>query len=900
VNCFKNKIGVARVLFILILLLFCVSPETWSLDRSNSGEIFIREIKIKGLHLCSEGEFLYLLGVRKDSKVRIDKITSGVKRVFRKGIFEDIVIEYKAGTLEIDVRERMFIEKIKIKGNRSLTDGYIKKGLILREGDVLRPELLEKAKKRLYEYLRDSGYFYSVIRIEVKKKSESPLVILEVNVQEGPPMVIERIIIEGFSQDLKDKIRVDIGDIYNLKKIEEELISLKKYLNSLGYYNAKVGPPVFLEGVLKIPVSVGGKLVILFKGNTQISDARLRKLIMESDFQEINEETVQSFTDKILRFYTNRGYLEAQVAPVVQREEGVVKIVFFINEGSRFRVRNIRFINCSLSERTLKGVLNLKEAEVYSPEKFETDRENIIALYRGLGFMDAVITEAFAEVNSSEKVVDITFKVNEGRQYRIGRVIVNGNRVISTEEILNAFGIREGKIYNEIDLLDGKKRVLRIYRQKGFLNASVNISSDFNGQEVIVTLEIKEGPQHRFGKTIVRGNLLTSSEVILREVKLREGDPLNMELLPEISRRLYQTGLFRNVDVKLIEGEDSRKDILINLKEANPGSLEIEVGYGEYEKFRTALDLSYRNLWGMNRIGRVRLELSGVKKRILVSYTEPYFRGKEIILRSNFSAELREERNIDTGETKYRIRKYTFELLTEKQIWDNLKGSLKYEYSVVKTFDIRPDIVLSKKDKGYLSISSITPAVLYDTRDNPFNPRKGFLAGASLKLASTYLLGETDFIKLSLFWIYYRPVTERTVLALSVKGGFAQGYHKTVDLPIVERFFLGGRNSVRGFPQDGLGPKGNDGTPTGGNAFLEGNMELRTALGRGFGIVLFFDTGNVWRRIDDIDMTLRYTAGVGLRYYTPVGPLRIDYGHKLDKRQGESSGEFHFSIGHAF
>jgi|Deesub1362B_J571_1020462.scaffolds.fasta_scaffold00011_156 outer membrane protein insertion porin family len=898
-SCF-DKTKAVRFLILLFLLLSCSSPGSWAFNSNNSREVFISEIKIKGLHLCSEREFLYLLGIKRGVSIRTDELSFAVKRAFRKGIFEDIVIEYEAETLIITVKEKRFIWKIEIKGNTVLTDSYIKRGLILKEGEPLRPKILKRAKERLYEYLKNSGYPSSVIEMEVKKGPNPSLVILKITVEEGHPLVIDKIIINGVSKKLKDKLKIRPGEVYNLDKIQKGLANLRRYLKSLGYYNPKVGPPVFSDGVLRIPVSTGEKMVVFFKGNAKVSDSILKKLVMESDFVEINEETVQSFADEILKFYTNRGYLEAQVAPVVQKKEGLVKIVFFINEGERFIVRSIRFINSNLPEKILKEVLNLREGEVYSPKKFETDRNSIIALYRGLGFMDATIEEADVDINSSQRSVDITFKINEGRQYYIGRIAVKGNRIISEKEILSSFGIKEGKIYNEIDLLDGKKRVLRMYRQKGFINISVDIKSDFDGQEVIVTLEIKEATQYSLGKVIVRGNLLTRSEVILREVKLKEGETLNLEILPEISRRLYQTGLFKDVDVKLLDGGDNRKDILISLKEANPGSLELAVGYGEYEEFRAAFDLSYKNLWGMNRIGRIRVELSGVKKKIIVSYTEPYFRGREIVLRSTFSGELREERNIDTGETKYKIRKYSFELLTERELRDNLKGSLKYEYSVVKTFDIRPDIVLSEKDRGYLSISSITPAVLYDTRDNPFNPRKGFLAGASLKLASTYFLGETDFIKLSLFWSYYRTVTERSVLALSLKGGFAQGYRKTVDLPIVERFFLGGRNSVRGFPQDSLGPKGEDGNPTGGNAFLQGNLELRTDVGKGFGIVFFVDTGNVWRRIDDIDMTLRYTAGVGIRYNTPVGPLRIDYGHKLDRKPGESSGEFHFSIGHAF
>ena len=139
------------------------------------------------------------------------------------------------------------------------------------------------------------------------------------------------------------------------------------------------------------------------------------------------------------------------------------------------------------------------------------------------------------------------------------------------------------------------------------------------------------------------------------------------------------------------------------------------------------------------------------------------------------------------------------------------------------------------------------------------------------------------------------------VLAASLRGGIAQGYLKTDELPIVERFFLGGRTTVRGYEQDTLGPKGSDGNPTGGNVFLMENLEIRTSLGKGLGIVAFLDGGNVWLKVADIKpLDFKFTTGLGLRYNTPVGPIRVDYGHKLQREKGESSGELHFSIGHAF
>ncbi len=179
--------------------------------------------------------------------------------------------------------------------------------------------------------------------------------------------------------------------------------------------------------------------------------------------------------------------------------------------------------------------------------------------------------------------------------------------------------------------------------------------------------------------------------------------------------------------------------------------------------------------------------------------------------------------------------------------------------------------------------------------------RRGILSGISVKFTSPVFLSETDFVKLSFYGNFFHRITERIVLAASLRGGVAQGYFKTNELPIVERFFLGGSTTVRGYAQDTLGPKGSDGNPTGGNAFLMENLELRTSLGRGIGSVVFVDGGNVWQKVNEMGFTdLKFTTGLGLRYDTPVGPIRVDYGVKLQREKGESSGELHFSIGHAF
>jgi outer membrane protein insertion porin family len=364
--------------------------------------------------------------------------------------------------------------------------------------------------------------------------------------------------------------------------------------------------------------------------------------------------------------------------------------------------------------------------------------------------------------------------------------------------------------------------------------------------------------------------------------------------------RLSRLGLFSAIDIGASERYDEKRDVYYTLKEAAAGAFEFGLGYGEYERYRGFFDISYRNFGGMNRRVSLRTELSTIEQRVILSFSEPRFLDKDIDFAAFLLHENKKELNYDSGNTLYRLTRETATVGIEKKLSPRFKGEFFYELSLVNTSDVQPDVILSKEDTGHLLISAIRPGIVYDTRDNPFDPREGVLAGISLKVASIALLSQTDFIKLFGYLNTYRHLAKRFVLAVSLRGGFAKGFRDTSDLPLIQRFFLGGRTTVRGYAQDSLGPKGADGNPTGGNTFAMGSVEIRTDLGRGFGIVTFLDAGNVWQNLAMNLAQTRFTTGLGLRYKTPVGPLRIDYGRKLSRREGESHGELHFSIGQAF
>jgi outer membrane protein insertion porin family len=421
------------------------------------------------------------------------------------------------------------------------------------------------------------------------------------------------------------------------------------------------------------------------------------------------------------------------------------------------------------------------------------------------------------------------------------------------------------------------------------------------GQGASLSFKIDEGKKKYFGRTIVTGNIRTKYKVIDREMSKKEGLPYNYSLLAQERQKLYKLGLFTDIELKPLDEFDEKKDILVNLQEGDAGTVEFGFGYTDYERLRGFVDVSYRNLWGMNRQSSLRLELSTIEKRYIFQYHEPWFMHRPIPFRFFLLGEEKKEVDIDTREVRYRLTRHAATAGFEKKLTRTVKADLYYEFSVVRTYDVKPDVILTKEDTGTLIISGIRFGLIHDTRDNPFYPGKGILSGVSTKFTTPLLLSETDFVKVMFHFNAYHTLTKGIVLAASFRGGVAEGYGDTAELPIVERFFLGGRTSVRGYEQDTLGPKGNDDNPTGGNAFLMESIEVRTSITKSIGLVAFLDGGNVWQRASDINLSdFKFTTGLGLRYNTPVGPARVDYGHKLQREKGESAGEVHFSIGHAF
>lgn len=894
------------VLFVVFCLAHAASFLSPLFSFASDTKAVVKDIGVQGLTRMTDRELIDLISINIGDILDGEKLSQGIRRAFKKGIFLDLKAEsepYKDGIKLIYIAEEMpLVGRVKIEGSMALSKREIKKALAYEEGVEFRREFLDSAVSRLNRYYRNKGFPDARIDAVVEDKKANGTVSVSIRIDEGAPQIIKTL---NMPDELKGYIHIKAGDVFDRDKTDRDIMKLRDYFRKLEYINPLIGPYEFSDGELTIPIKPGQKLKVVFEKNEAINRKRLLKELPFMEDGNVTDESVEEAADKIRNLYLSEGYYNAKVASAYETDEDYINVSFFIFEGERVFLKEVSFSGNTISDDVLKSIISFKENKPFNATLLNDSKDALIIFYNALGYLQAEVAEIKTDLHNDNKGLSLKFVINEGRQTLIKSVRISGNSQISASDIQSVLHLKEDAPYNIIDIRDARYRIQSLYGKRGYMDARIDVKSTIYDDKAFLDFGITENRPSVVGKIIIRGNMKTKEKIIRREITVAEGETYNYEEVLNTKERLYRLGLFSEVKVDILEPDNKEdgheKDMRITLKESAPGSVEMSLGYGDYERLRGSIDVRYRNIGGYNRQIGFRTEISEVEKKYVFDFREPrLFNYPDLPFNASLTKESRSSVNIDTKEVLYKLDKTSFIAGIEKELKKGLKAGLNYEYSFNDTTDVTPGVILSREDTGTLAISSISPSLFYDLRDNPFDPTSGSLHGITLKFASKAYLSETEFIKGTFQTSWFFLLKKGIVFAVSLKGGAAHAFGETDELPLIERFFLGGRTTVRGYGHDLLGPKGADNSPTGGNVFALVNGEFRIPIRKGFGIVTFVDGGNVWRTVNDVNGELKYTAGIGLRYGTPVGPVRIDYGHKLNREQDESTGEFHFSFGHAF
>jgi outer membrane protein insertion porin family len=487
----------------------------------------------------------------------------------------------------------------------------------------------------------------------------------------------------------------------------------------------------------------------------------------------------------------------------------------------------------------------------------------------------------------------------------LNKITIEGNNAFSTDTLLKELPFTIGTIYSRPLVLEGKYYLSNYYTNHGYKYVQVTHEAlaEETSNQVNLIYHLNEGPITHIGNILIQGNTKTDDNVILRELLFKPGDLYRRKDIFESQSRLLYLNFFEEVRIEEAQPEstDTTVDFIIKVVEKNTGMLSFGGGFSTEEGIRGYARYRQSNLFGEGQ------QLSaGVKwaekgqtyqrsREIRMDFFDPHFLDSDIGLGTE---DYYRRENLDNYDI-FRLggSVYLTSLLTDAQT----KGTVKFRVEKDKTFNISNKLdeeVIALEDKSQW-ITMFSANLTRDTRNNIISPSMGHIYSFDAGLASEIFGGDINMLKLGMEGQWYMPVKSPDwVLALRASTGYVEPFGGTNEVPIYERLFAGGADSVRGFKERYLGPKDLDGYPSGGRFSLIYNAELRFPVYKSFGGVVFYDAGNIWKTISDFDPSdIKQAVGAGIRYQTPIGPLRFDYGIELPQ---ENNGRFHFSVGQTF
>ncbi len=650
---------------------------------------------------------------------------------------------------------------------------------------------------------------------------------------------------------------------------------------------------------------------IEWKGNSEIKDEKIKEVVTIKENTVLDRAILGQNAEKLKALYTEEGFYLAAIKPVIESDGVEAKVIFQINEGPEVKVKRITVIgNKFFTADKIKGFMSTSEEGVlsfitksgkFSEYIFQNDLNLIIGRYMDNGFINADILDRRVLLSEDKKWFYITIAVSEGDQYRVGRLEAQGDIIPSTtrEEILEKVKMKPGDIYNRSRLVKGIDAISDIYGDQGYAYADIKpLTKVDNGKKTMdIMLNIKKNELAYVERVDISGNVRTRDKVIRREFELEEGDLFNSSALKRSRNNLKRLGYFEDVKISQAQGSGPDKIKLdIDVKERPTGQISLGFGYSSVDKLIGTASISQSNFMGTG----IRLDLSGTvshtSQRYVLGFTEPWLFDKPI------SAGL-DIYNTEQTYPDFTLRKKGFDLRGGFPLVGRYtKGFLTYKLENIDIANVLPTASsFIQAQAGKATESSITAMMSRDTRNDAFFPTEGSVATLSVQFAGGPLGGTSYFIKYEGNAIKYFPLPYETAVSVRGAAGYLQGYGGK-NAPIYEKYFLGGLDSIRGFPTRTISPKDPvTGDLIGGTVMMLVNTEFLFPIlaEQNLRGVVFFDAGNTY--IDNLNFSdIREGAGVGIRWFSPIGPLRLELGFNLKRRDGEKNHVWDFAIGGAF
>ncbi|MCC7345734.1 MAG: outer membrane protein assembly factor BamA [Deltaproteobacteria bacterium] len=739
---------------------------------------------------------------------------------------------------------------------------------------------------------RDAGAQERVVEIEVQgnRSVETQVILTQIQQQKGG----------AYS---REKVSADVARIYKLGLFEDVEVE-------------RVGAAGGVKLVFKV-VEKGPIDEIVIEGNKKVGEGKIREVLTVKTNAPADNRKLGESKERIKEIYSKEGFSATTVDTEVREKGGKRQLVFKINEVKAEVVRGIRFEgNTVFSDRKLKGIIRTKKKGIlsfltgsgkYRPEQIEQDIQLITYNYLNKGYMKVRVGQPKVEYNEQEKGLILTYYIDEGDPYRIGDIGFEGDILTTKEELQRKLHTMKGNLYSQKIMEEDLQKLTEFYGNQGYAFANINPQTSLHddSKTADINFVIDQGRKVFIERINITGNTITRDKVIRRELKVVENSLYNEGLVRLSKRKLEQLGYFETVEVSTPRGSSDDKLVLnINVKEKPTGTFSVGAGFSSSESFLFTASVSKNNFLGLGISGSINAEISGRRQQFSFQVTDPYLFDTNWILQANGF-------RITSDFNDFRRKSFGGEVDLGRRIFDFSSFSIGYRIEDVKLDDF--DLIVPEffKQNADGLTSSLVFQFQRDTRNNPIITTKGLYSNLSVEYAGNGLGGDVDFLRVTANQRVYFPLWKNSVLKFQGRVGYIKSLSDE-PVPLFERFFTGGINSLRGYEFRSVGPSvtipdgitGKDEEFVyGGNKLLLFNLEYEFPIydAAGFRGVVFVDAGNTFAEDEDLNpLKLRADAGAGIRWLSPFGPLRFEWGFPFKRKPGEKRSVFNFTIGSFF
>lgn len=736
------------------------------------------------------------------------------------------------------------------------------------------------------------------------------------------PFKVEDIRLEGLQRislgAVFNYLPVKVGDEFNRKLSKQAIRALYK----TGFFK-----DVRLEregNILVVFVAERPAISdITIEGNSDIPTEQLEDIFKQIGLAKgkvFDRSVLDTIEQELSRQYNSLGKYAAKVeTETLPLERNRVGIKIKISEGDAAEIYTINIVgNKHFTDAELLDRLQLADIglfgghEQYSKQQLAGDLEKLKSYYQDRGFINFDINSTQVSLTPDKRDVYVTINIKEGKQYSVSDISLAGDRIISDKEIFELLSLKAGDIFSRKEVSESRSRISDRLAEEGYAFANVNIIPELDKKERTVKLTVFIDPGKRIyvRRINVIGNTRTRDEVVRRELRQMEGDWLSSKNVSISRQRLDRLGYFEQVNVETpsVPGSNDQVDVNYTLTERPTGNLSAGIGYSDTNGALVNFSVTEENFLGTGKRLGISIDNSSVTKSYNFNYTNPYYTPDGVS--RGFSVYFKEvdaeEADLSSFTSNSKGLTMNFGIPLTEVTSARFGVGVDNTEIILGSIDVSQDMLDFVNENGNVyDTYKLTGSWNRDTRNRRIMADRGTMTSISTEIAAPG--GDIEFYKLNFRHLHYIPISKNTTLSLNANLGYGSGYGETTELPPFERYYAGGTRSVRGYDGSSLGPKDpitND--PVGGDVKIVANAELILPSpfdeeSKSTRLALFLDGGYVYPSSDEIDLgEMRYSAGVGLLWITPVGAMRFSYAFPVNDKEGDETQNFQFSLGSPF